>query len=131
MLDNRGVGIGRLRRVVQFCVVSVSAALILGFATVYTLRLPLPTSGRVIAVTMGTGYVATTLNDGRILFTPSPNYTQQIYEYQPWLTVLWAWWYRHVIPWPTYGEEPPEMVNAVLFDPTTRKFLHESDECAQ
>jgi hypothetical protein len=131
MLDNRGVGIGRLRRVVQFCVVSVSAALILGFATVYTLRLPLPTSGRVIAVTMGTGYVATTLNDGRILFTPSPNYTQQIYEYQPWLTVLWAWWYGHAMPWPKYGVEPPEMVNAVLFDPTTRKFLHESDECAQ
>jgi len=126
MLDNRIVRIGRLRRVVQFCAVGVSAALILGFAAVYTLRLPLPTPGRITAVIMGTNYVATTLRDGRILFTPLPNYTQQIYEYQPWLTVLWAWWYRHVMPWPTYGEEPPEMVNAVLLDPTTRKFSYTS-----
>jgi hypothetical protein len=124
MLDNRSVRIGRLRRVVQFCVVSVSAALILGFAAVYTLRLPLPPTGRVTAIITGTGFVATTLRDGRILFTPSPNYTQRIYEYQPWLTVLWAWWYRHEMPWPTYGVEPPEMVNAVLFDPTTRKFSY-------
>ena len=126
MLDNRIVRIGRLRRVVQFCVVGVSAALILGFAAVYTLRLPLPTPGRNTAVINQTSYVATTLKDGRILFTPYPNYTQLVYEYQPWLTVLWAWWYQHVMPWPTYGEEPPEMVNAVLFDPTTRKFSYTS-----
>ena len=126
MLDNRSVGIGRLRCVVQFCVVSVSAALILGFAAVYTLRLPLPTPGRITAVINETTYVATTLRDGRILFTPYPNYTQLVYEYQPWLTVLWAWWYGHVMPWPTYGLEPPEMVNAVLFDPTTRKFSYTS-----
>ena len=126
MLDNRSVGIGRLRRVVQFCAIGVSAALILGFAAIYTLRLPLPTPGRITAVINGTSYVATTLKDGRILFTPYPNYTQLIYEYQPWLTVLWAWWYGHVMPWPTYGLEPPEMVNAVLFDPTTRKFSYTS-----
>jgi hypothetical protein len=126
MLDNRSVRIGRLRRVVQFCAVGVSTALILGFAAVYTLRLPLPTPGRITAVIMGTTYVATPLSDGRILFTPYPNYTQRIYEYQPWLTVLWAWWYGHVMPWPTYGAEPPEMVNAVLFDPTTRKFSYTS-----
>jgi hypothetical protein len=126
MLDNRSVGIGRPRRVVQFCVAGVSAALIVGFAAVYTLRLPLPTPGRITAVINQTNYVATTLKDGSILFTPYPNYTQLIYEYQPWLTVLWAWWYRHVMPWPTYGEEPPEMVNAVLLDPRTRKFSYTS-----
>jgi len=126
MLDNRSVRIGRLRRVLQFCLVGVSAALILGFVAVYTLRLPLPTPGRITAIIMQTTYVATTLKDGRILFTPYPNYTQQIYEYQPWLTVLWAWWYRHVMPWPTYGVESPEMVNAVLLDPTTRKFSYTS-----
>ena len=80
MLDNRSVRIGRPRRVVQFCVAGVAAALIFGFAAVYTLRLPLPTPGRIINQTT---YVATTLKDGRILFTPYPNYTQQIYEYQP------------------------------------------------
>jgi hypothetical protein len=126
MLDNRSVRIGRLRRVVQFCVVGVSAALILGFAAVYTLRLPLPTPGRITAVINATAYVATTLSDGRILFTPYPNYTQLVYEYQPWPTVLRAWWYRQWMEWPKYGEEPPEMVNAVLFDPTTRKFSYTS-----
>ena len=30
------------------------------------------------------------------------------------------------MPWPTYGAEPPEMVNAVLFDPMTRKFSYTS-----
>jgi hypothetical protein len=78
MLDNRSVRIGRLRRVVQFCVVGVSAALILGFVAVYALRLPLPRPGRIINQTT---YVATTLRDGRILFTPYPNYTQLVYEY--------------------------------------------------
>ncbi len=107
-----------------FWVVGVSAAFILGIAAVYALRLPLPTPGRITAVITQTTYVATTLNDGRVLFTPYPNYTQRIYEYQPWLTVLWAWWYRHVMPWPKYGEEPPEMVEAVLFDPRTRKFSY-------
>jgi hypothetical protein len=126
MLDNRSVRIGRPRRVVRFCVVGVAAALILGFASVYTLRLPLPTPGRITAVINQTNYVATTLKDGRILFTPYPNYTQPVYEYQPWLTVLQAWWYRQKMPWPKYGEEPPEMVNAVLFDPATRKFSYTS-----
>ncbi len=126
MLDNRSVRIGRPRRVVRFCVVGVAAALILGFASVYTLRLPLPTPGRITAVINQTNYVATTLGDGRILLTPYPNYTQLVYEYQPWLTVLQAWWYRQKMPWPKYGEEPPEMVNAVLFDPVTRKFSYTS-----
>jgi hypothetical protein len=126
MLDNRSMRIGHLGRVVQFCVVGVSAPLILGFAAVYTLRLPLPTRGRITAIINQTTYVATTLKDGRILFTPYPNYTQLVYEYQPWLTVLQAWWYRQKMPRPKYGEEPPEMVAAVLFDPTTRKFSYTS-----
>ena len=97
----------------------------LGFAA-YSLRLPLPTPGHITAIVMQTNYVATTLRDGRILFTPYPNYAQQVYDYQPWLTVLWAWWYGHVMPWPKYGVEPPAMISAVLFDAKTRKFSYTS-----
>lgn len=126
MLDKISVRIGHLRRALPVWVATIAAVFLLAFAIVYELRLPERTPGRFTSVITGTAYFPTQLKDGRILFIPSPNYTQGIYECQPWLTLIWAWWYGHVMPRPEEAVDPPEMVTPVAFDPVTRKFSYTS-----